>query len=79
MAARMSAAAADASCADLQGTGRNFRGEAVSAGGRVSADLPRNFESNWAGGDAAREEEMRVSIEGLFGAAAFGYDNDGDM
>jgi hypothetical protein len=79
MAARMSAAAADASCADLQGMGRNPRGEAVSAGGGVSIDLPRNFERSWAGGDAAKEEEMRVRIEGLFGAAAFGDDIDGEM
>ena len=66
MAARMSAAAAEASWADLLGNGRNPRHGAVSADadGGVSVDLPRNLEKSCAGADAAREEEMRVRIDG---------------
>ena len=65
MAARMSAAAADASPADFRGKGTNA-GDAAAAG--VSVDLPRNLEKSCAGGDAANEEEMRLNIDGLFSA-----------
>ncbi len=69
MAARMSAAAADASPADFPGKGTNI-GDAAAAAAGVSVDLPRNLEKSCAGGDAAKDEEMRLNIDGLFSADA---------
>ena len=71
MAARMSAAAADASPADFPGKGTNAgdaAAAAAAAAAGVSVDLPRNLEKSCAGGDAANEEEMRLNIDGLFSA-----------
>lgn len=68
MAARMSAAAADASAADFRGKGTNAGDAAAAAAAGVSVDLPRNLEKSCAGGDAANEEEMRLNIDGLFSA-----------
>jgi hypothetical protein len=74
MAARMSAAAADASPADFPGNGTNIgdaaADAAAAAAAGVSVDLPRNLEKSCAGGDAAKEEEMRLNIDGLFSADA---------